>query len=1150
MQNEEIDLSKYVKYARDYLNLSRGFRSGGRSSVSSTNLSEDIFDLVGLLNGDLDGHLSEEINLQYVYNAETEEEKETDEYKKEEKIAQGLENLIFKFKNNQFTQELRIKFCFVKYQGRAIDPETGELTDFQDFEAPLCSIGILVTKDQKTGRYSLSMTDDQVQVHIEQFWHFVDEKIYYQLTKILTEREKDSGLFLPKEDLSFVKDLELEFKSATQTAEHFEIKDFKTAKVEVAVQPKSNYFLVEDLESLSKIESAELEGSALSTWTEKEDAEFYPQDSDHKSEAELFFPFPYDKFKLQTLPLLRNTVSIIEGPPGTGKSELIANILVHLAASQKKVLFVSQKSQALKVVKDKLKTLDVDGLFAYFPNKNASVLSDADHSDSVTSAFSKVERLLESNSNQTPLSVREKFNDITESRSRFNSYFEQQRTLFELKTKLNQDLSLYKDAVLSEVILDIKSYKELRDLYESKVEINERINSFEGEEYDLIDTLPFNKEIVDILQHIAADFSATAHDRSSKLRKAGNNLLRRTRLKSSFKQLPNEVNVEIKKIEQQYASKHDASLRIDALSQFVTYRFNKIESERIDKEFVRALERTNTSEQQVVNLVEIQDKLDLRDKDFVAQINLYQDIEDQISQISNDSFDPNTFTSSESRNFTERKQRIKIYLANIVRKRASQILSSKQSLKIITRLAKAFSKSKAAYKTFDKLKSKPQEFQSVYSAFPIWIMELDDASRILPLEKELFDYVILDESSQCDIAYTLPAMFRAKKAVFVGDSKQMKSTTTGFLSNRVLTQLAEKYEVPEHMQIKPVGEAAMSVLDIFKLQGVRSRTLQYHYRSPKELIGFSSENFYKPFGTPLISLNKDYLTYKDTGKIIVKHKIDVDYNNEISEKTNRSEALEILRLYNDLRKDSNTADLSVGVLTFFNEQSLEIRSVFEEVGIRDENLLISTIEGVQGDEKDIIIYSFAIKAADEKNRYVALTGENGDVRKEVNNGRVNVAFSRAKKQVHIVTSLDTHEFPSGVWLKKYLEYADAHGSVHESNIELSAFDSYFEEEFYALVSEELGDGYLIQNQIDSLGFKIDFVITNLSNGKKLAVECDGPTHFADDLSEEFGNYVESDVERQLALEAAGWNFYRISYSRWINDRKLSDIAKEIEVFLS
>ncbi len=76
----------------------------------------------------------------------------------------------------------------------------------------------------------------------------------------------------------------------------------------------------------------------------------------------------------------------------------------------------------------------------------------------------------------------------------------------------------------------------------------------------------------------------------------------------------------------------------------------------------------------------------------------------------------------------------------------------------------------------------------------------------------------------------------------------------------------------------------------------------------------------------------------------------------------------------------------------------------------------------------------------------------------------------------------------------------------------------------------------IQNQVESCGFKIDFVISNANTGKRIAIECDGPCHFKDEIDEMYGIHVESDEERQRVLEAAGWKFCRIKYADWLNEK--------------
>jgi very-short-patch-repair endonuclease len=162
-----------------------------------------------------------------------------------------------------------------------------------------------------------------------------------------------------------------------------------------------------------------------------------------------------------------------------------------------------------------------------------------------------------------------------------------------------------------------------------------------------------------------------------------------------------------------------------------------------------------------------------------------------------------------------------------------------------------------------------------------------------------------------------------------------------------------------------------------------------------------------------------------------------------------------------------------------------------------------------------------------------LTGEGGEINKGIAAGRVNVAFSRARLQVHCVTSIPTELWPEGIWIKKYLEYVDKNGAISRRHSKAGQrFDSHFEEQVFNYLSKQLdANEFTLETQAESLGFKIDLVVHH--NGKKLAIECDGPTHFKDEGGQV---YVQNDWERQGALEVAGWTFYRISYFDWIDDQ--------------
>ncbi len=58
----------------------------------------------------------------------------------------------------------------------------------------------------------------------------------------------------------------------------------------------------------------------------------------------------------------------------------------------------------------------------------------------------------------------------------------------------------------------------------------------------------------------------------------------------------------------------------------------------------------------------------------------------------------------------------------------------------------------------------------------------------------------------------------------------------------------------------------------------------------------------------------------------------------------------------------------------------------------------------------------------------------------------------------------------------------------------------------------------------------------MQSGRRIAIEYDGPTHFQNEIDEAYGVYIENDEERQRILESAGWKFYRIKYSDWINSK--------------
>lgn len=1185
----DISIGNFIKYCMGYIKLTRN-RNLASQQKSALDLPKDYFNLGGLLNGDADGKLGELINLETFYSLDPKEvtEETEKEYKKQKELANKIEDAYNKYRNDPFTKQIVCSFGYFEIEIPIIDEEAEDLPEEENGDEeskakktkidryPLFSIPINIEKDR--GKYWVYFVDPDIQVNIGMLEEILGEDLYFQLVEELGHLEIEGSLSLPLTDLEIFTQIWHQIKEKLKHKEaNFDEKSFKLEEIKISVSGRANYFLAEDLQKLSKLSDQELQDTALTSWSSDDNLNV---ETGVPHEQELFFPFLYDKYQLQSLSIIKNKAAIIQGPPGTGKSETIANILCHLAATGNKVLFVSQKAQALKVVKDKLKKLNVKYLFGYLPNPNSAQLNEEDEVDGVAPQLAGLEshianlgykyyprrKLLEyegDGSENQEVTLDNLVSQKQTAKKNFNETIGAQRKIYQLNEELHQlsvfDIEL-QDYDCFNANLTYENFKIIKDtqqdLHNLKISISGYQSNKKKIEFDgMFKHLNLQKASYShTLKQVREDVAKSGYDRHSNLMRKFNNTLRNMRLKKLRASLPMEIIDVVDEGLAEDAPRSQTLKAIDALIDHCNFYENIEKFAQTKNKLETDLYACGITTEQLDALEKIiNSRVTKNLNDIKTKITRVHEIKKELAHLYKHNNDLNDLNVKLKKSALSQREQVALYIQNIINKNIIEKWKKGITIKqIINKLAKAFGKSKKAYKTFDNLRKDSDNFNAILDLIPIWIMELDDASRIIPLEPGIFDYVILDEASQCNTAYTLPAMFRAKHALFVGDSEQMRDNTVMFKSNRSFDELSHRYQIPEELQIKATGSSVQSVLDIAKLRGLMSAFLRYHYRSPRELIGFSNKNFYRPRGKELIALNNNYLTYQQTNRVLITHYTEPEPEGEISDKVNVAEAQGILELFKELRSDEKYREKSIGILSFFNAQAAYIRQLFEDSGYKEEedNYKVSIIEGIQGDEKDIILYSFVIRSLEQKNKYIALTGESGDIRADINRGRVNVAFSRARQQVHCFVSMPPKEFPEGVWIKKYLEYVEENGVVDFFSTELQPFDSYFEEEFYALAKTKLKKHYIIQNQVKSCGFKIDFVMTDTISGKKVAVECDGPCHFKDELDEEYGIHIESDEERQAVLEAAGWEFYRIKYSDWINkdfnrEKVFEDLAKEL-----
>ena len=406
--------------------------------------------------------------------------------------------------------------------------------------------------------------------------------------------------------------------------------------------------------------------------------------------------------------------------------------------------------------------------------------------------------------------------------------------------------------------------------------------------------------------------------------------------------------------------------------------------------------------------------------------------------------------------------------------------------------------------------------------FPCWVVTPEEVPKWFPMSPGIFDVVIIDEASQCSIPSALPLLFRAKRAVIVGDPKQMQADEYTWFPEAEVRALLERFPCTTLAQPETVSVRS-SLLDLASVRA-RGRTfLGEHFRSYPELVAFSNAEFYQNRLRPMRTAS----LYPLGAPIHVER---VDGATE-ERRRNLREAEAVLAKLQGLMADPQYQErrpdepMTFGVLSPYRDQVDELtRLAAERVtpSARSRHQLrIGTPDEFQGDERDVILYSFCYGPTSEPRSFHPLQRDAG---------RVNVALTRARDQIWCFVSRPVHEFPRGLY-QRFLEYAEEnHGRAPKPDVvgkKDDLFDSEFEESVATALREK---GLSVATQWPSCGYKIDLVVSD-QPGRMLAVECDGPHHF-----DEWGQQEKADWERQEVLERAGWAVLRVPMRGWYEDR--------------
>jgi superfamily I DNA and/or RNA helicase len=283
----------------------------------------------------------------------------------------------------------------------------------------------------------------------------------------------------------------------------------------------------------------------------------------------------------------------------------------------------------------------------------------------------------------------------------------------------------------------------------------------------------------------------------------------------------------------------------------------------------------------------------------------------------------------------------------------------------------------------------------------------ESVSAIFQMQ-ELFDLVIFDEASQCFAERGIPAIYRARQIVVTGDNKQLQP------SDLYRVRFEEEAEDTPELEVDSLLDLAAHYFPQTQLQG--------HYRSKSlELIDFSNTHFYKHS----LQLLPDRMQLNKREPAVSYIKVEGVWQ----ENTNPVEAAEVVKLVTGLI--AQRPDKDIGVVTFNFKQQTLIQDLLEAYCLQagkvlPSSLFVKNIENVQGDERDIIIFSVGY-APDVKGR---MAMQFGSLNMQGGENRLNVAVTRAREQIYIISSIvpsqlktedSLHKGPK--LLKDYLAYA-------------------------------------------------------------------------------------------------------------------------------
>jgi len=786
--------------------------------------------------------------------------------------------------------------------------------------------------------------------------------------------------------------------------------------------------LVSELNELKKKPQNQLESTSLGFLFNKEG--FNAQNS--KKDLLEIFNLNESQEKAVNNAFHKN-VSVITGPPGTGKSQVVLNTIANAVWNDKTILFASKNNRAVDVVHDKLKTILSKDLIVRTGSSN--------HRKNVKLQIHKLFQ------NKNSLKISSKLEE----------------DIKKIK-KINQEIDF-----LSEQLKSMsESNREIEDLQNQTDILAEQLPEklYEQCKYDTFNLIDKFKLESEIINHF------------------GNTSLLKTLIKII---VPSYYKKKEQELFKRYYQKLSDNFK-DFLDRNIHFSSDDIKKALI---WVLICKRIDLFKENIYNLKQKLLKLD----SIYKIISNIEKLKEQRIKISRNIFENYWLkkiktTSPKDENHVSRYIDATEKLETFIHDRSlwRQLVGEQRC-----------------------------EMEELLSFLPIWVVTNLSAKNSLPLKENLFDLLIIDEASQCDIASALPLFYRAKRAVIIGDPKQLKHIS-------LLRDSEDKKIASENKILELYLDYAHSKNSLYDIteRMVKNKNespilLNQHYRSHKDIIDFSNKYFYEE------KLN----IMTDENKLIKKkfYPPGIEWIDVKGKTKNLSNNHEIIAVHKKLMelKRKKLKKISLGIVTLFRSQAeLITKMINHEKEFEEMDITVGTAHRFQGDEKDIIIFSPVVSEGIQQRtlNWIKTTKQ-----------LLNVAITRARSSL-IVIGDKKKCIESGEILKDLVEYVE---SKKEFDIN---FDSPVEEKLFKKLSNSVMKIFP-QYETKIRGkkpYRLDFAL--FINDNKYNIEIDG--------DKAHSQKVEADILRDTHLRMEGWKIRRFRASE-INEN-LNGVVEEIKRF--